>query len=100
MSFESMLPFLRPIESLLLDDNVSEIMGNPDGVWWFERSGVLQPVEGVHFEIKQLLTSLEVITNKLGRKLGSDKPLVNAQVPDGSRLAAVIPPVVRPHRPS
>lgn len=49
------------------------------------------------FEIRQLLTSLDVIANKLGRELGPEKPLLNAQLPDRSRLAAVIPPVVRPH---
>lgn len=38
-----------------------------------------------------------MIANKLGRRLGPDKPLLNAQLPDGSRLAAVIPPVVRPY---
>ena len=96
MSFEIIIPFLRPIETLLLDDTVSEIMGNPDGVWWYERRGRLERAESVRFEIRQLLTSLDVIANKLGRKLSSDKPLLNAQLPDGSRLAAVIPPVVRP----
>ena len=97
MSFDLILPFLRPIESLLLDDTVSEIMGNPDGIWWYERRGVIYAAPEVRFEIRQLLTSLDVIANKLGRKLGADKPLLNAQLPDGSRLAAVIPPVVRPH---
>jgi len=96
MSFELILPFLRPIESLLLDDTVSEIMGNPDGIWWYERRGVLHAAPEVKFETRQLLTSLDVIANKLGRKLGAEKPLLNAQLPDGSRLAAVIPPVVRP----
>ena len=33
MSFELILPFLRPIEPLLLDEDVSEIMGNPDATW-------------------------------------------------------------------
>ena len=96
MSFELILPFLRPIEPLLLDDSVSEIMGNPDGLWWYERRGELCAAPEVHFEMRQLLTSLDVIANKLGRRLGADKPLLNAQLPDGSRLAAVIPPVVRP----
>ncbi len=97
MSFEIIIPFLRPIEALLLDESVSEIMGNPDGVWWYERAGRLGHAEGVRFEIRQLLSSLDVIANKLGRKLGPDKPFLNAQLPDGSRLAAVIPPVVKPH---
>ncbi len=88
MSFELILPFLRPIESLLLDDSVSEIMGNPDGLWWYERRGKLYAAPEVKFETRQLLTSLDVIANKLGRKLGADKPLLNAQLPDG----AVLPP--------
>ena len=37
MSFDLILPFLRPIEPLLLDESVSEIMGNPDSSWSYER---------------------------------------------------------------
>jgi pilus assembly protein CpaF len=96
MSFELILPFFRPIERLLLDDTVSEIMGNPDGVWWFETRGQLACAEGVRFDPKALIAGLEVIANYLGKKLGEDTPLLNAQLPDGSRLAAVLPPVVRP----
>src|SRR5271156_901894 len=95
MSFELILPFFRPIEALLLDDTVSEIMGNPDGVWWIETRGQLARAEGVRFDPKALIAGLEVIANYLGKKLGEDNPLLNAQLPDGSRLAAVIPPVVR-----
>lgn len=96
MSFELILPFLRPIEGLLLDDNISEIMGNPDSSWWFEREGILYRAEDVHFAAGGLRTGLEVVANKLGKKLDEDNPVLNAQLPDGSRLAAVIPPVVRP----
>ena len=96
MSFELILPFFRPIEALLLDDTVSEIMGNPDGVWWFETRGQLACAEGVRFDPKALIAGLEVIANYMGKKLGEDTPLLNAQLPDGSRLAAVLPPVVRP----
>ena len=39
MSFDLILPFMRPIEALLLDEEVSEIMGNPDSTWWVERDG-------------------------------------------------------------
>jgi pilus assembly protein CpaF len=49
----------------------------------------------VQFEAERLRTGLEVVANKLGKKLDEDNPLLNAQLPDGSRLAAVIPPVVR-----
>ena len=93
---ELLVAFLRPIEALLLDESVTEIMGNPDGVWWYEREGVIHRAEGVRFDCKSLDTSLEVIANRLGKKLDKDNPLLNAQLPDGSRLAAVLPPVVRP----
>ena len=96
MSFDLILPFLRPIEGLLLDENISEIMGNPDSSWWFERDGILHCAPHVCFSSAGLRTGLEVVANKLGKKLDEDNPVLNAQLPDGSRLAAVIPPVVRP----
>ena len=96
MSFELILPFLRPIEPLLLDDSISEIMGNPDASWWYERDGILHREKTISFDAIRLRTGLEVIANQLGKRLDEDNPLLNAQLPDGSRLAAVIPPVVRP----
>jgi len=91
-----LISFLQPIKELLLDDSVSEIMGNPNGQWWFERRGKLERAE-IIFDAKALRTGLEVIANKLSRKLDEAHPLLNAQLPDGSRLAAVLPPVVRPN---
>ena len=91
-----LISFLQPIKELLLDDTVSEIMGNPNGHWWFERKGRLEHADIV-FDAKALRTGLEVIANKLSRKLDEAHPLLNAQLPDGSRLAAVLPPVVRPN---
>jgi pilus assembly protein CpaF len=49
MSFELIRPFMRPIESLLLDDDVSEIMGNPNATWYAEREGQMLPVPDVSF---------------------------------------------------
>ncbi len=96
MSFELILPFLRPIEPLLLDDGISEIMGNPDASWWYERDGIVCREASISFEAGRLRTGLEVIANQLGKRLDEDNPVLHAQLPDGSRLAAVIPPVVRP----
>jgi pilus assembly protein CpaF len=96
MSFELILPFLRPIEPLLVDESVSEIMGNPDNTWWYERDGIVCPDTSIQFDSNRLRTGLEVIANHLGKRLDEDNPLLNAQLPDGSRIAAVIPPVVRP----
>jgi len=96
MSFELILPFLRPIEPLLLDESVSEIMGNPDASWFYERDGLLCQEPNIFFDPGRLRTGLEVIANQLGKKLDEDNPLLDAHLPDGSRLAAVIPPVVSP----
>ncbi len=96
MGFELILPFLRPIEPLLLDESVSEIMGNPDATWWFERDGIIRREGTIQFDAGRLRTGLEVIANQLGKRLDEDNPLLHAQLPDGSRIAAVIPPVVRP----
>jgi pilus assembly protein CpaF len=96
MSFDLILPFLRPIEPLLLDEDISEIMGNPDASWWYERDGIIHQETSISFDAGKLRTGLEVIANNLGKKLDEDNPLLHAQLPDGSRLAAVIPPVVRP----
>src|SRR5437879_478073 len=95
MSFELILPFLRPIEPLLLNESVSEIMGNPDASWWSERDGIMHREGTISFDAGKLRTGLEVIANQLGKKLDEDNPVLHAQLPDGSRLAAVIPPVVR-----
>jgi pilus assembly protein CpaF len=95
MSFELILPFLRPIEPLLLDESISEIMGNPDASWWYERGGIIRQEETISFAAGKLRTGLEVIANQLGKRLDEDNPILHAQLPDGSRLAAVIPPVVR-----
>src|ERR1700678_871937 len=91
-----LISILQPIKNLLLDDTVSEIMGNPNGQWWFERKGRLEHAE-VIFDAKALRAGLEVIANKLSRKVDEAHPLLNAQLPDGSRLAAFLPPVVRPN---
>ena len=96
MSFDLILPFLQPIKSLLLDPTISEIMVNPDSSVWMEGAGQKQFLEGVHFEQGSLETALEVIANKFGKRLNADSPVLNLRLPDGSRLAAMIPPVVNP----
>ena len=96
MSFEVIIPFLKPIEHLLLSRTVSEIMVNPDGSVWTEEKGRIEPVSEVRFEEGALLTGLEVIANRFGKKLDADSPILNLRLPDGSRMAALIPPVVNP----
>ncbi len=96
MSFELIRPFLRPIEPLLLDDEVSEIMGNPNTTWYAEREGQMLLEPDISFPPGSLRTGLEVIANNLGKRLDEDNPVLEAQLPDGSRICAYIPPAVKP----
>jgi pilus assembly protein CpaF len=96
VNFEIIIPFLKPIEHLLESETVSEIMVNPDSSVWIEEDGQIQLLPGIHFEDGALQTGLEVIANRFGKKLDADSPLMNLRLPDGSRMAAMIPPVVNP----
>ena len=87
---------MRPIEALLLDEEVSEIMGNPDSTWWVERDGRVRREPDARFDAAPLHTGLEVIANHLGKKLDEDNPHLHARLPDGSRIAVWIPPLVSP----
>jgi pilus assembly protein CpaF len=96
MSFDVILPFLGPIRQLLEAATVSEVMINPDSSIWVEEEGTIRSLPGLSFDKGALLTSLEVIANRFGKKLDADSPIMNVRLPDGSRLAALIPPIVHP----
>ena len=96
MSFEVIIPFLRPIKHLLEANTVSEIMVNPDSSVWIEEDGQIQLLSGIRFDDGALQTGLEVIANRFGKKLDAGSPILNLRLPDGSRMAAIIPPVVNP----
>lgn len=83
---------LGPIDALLEDDAVSEVMVNGDGRVWVERAGALVPV-GAHLGPEAVLGILERATARLGVHADRRNPLVNARLPDGSRLHGVIPPL-------
>ncbi len=69
---------------------------NPDSSVWIEEDGQIQLLSGIHFDDGALQTALEVIANRFGKKLDTDSPIMNLRLPDGSRMAAMIPPVVNP----
>jgi pilus assembly protein CpaF len=96
VSYEVIIPFLKPIEHLLESETVSEIMVNPDSSIWIEEGGRVQLLPGIRFDDGALQTGLEVIANRFGKKLDADSPIMNLRLPDGSRMAAMIPPVVNP----
>src|SRR5439155_455286 len=90
--FEMILPFLKPIEHLILDDSISEVMVNgPDRVF-IEKQGFLQHVPGVSIGEKSLMVAVKNIARRLGDDISESKPILDSRLPDGSRVAAIIPP--------
>jgi hypothetical protein len=92
MSFELILPFLRPIAHLIQDPDVSEIMVNAGGRVFLERGGLLDEATGLHLEERNLQVAVRNIARTLGDDVSEEQPILDARLPDGSRVAAVIPP--------
>jgi pilus assembly protein CpaF len=91
-AFETILPFLKPIEHLILDDSVSEVMVNgPDRVF-VERNGFLEQIPGITLGERSLTVAVKNIARRLGDDISETKPILDSRLPDGSRVAAVIPP--------
>jgi pilus assembly protein CpaF len=84
---------LGPLEDLLADDTVSEIMVNaPDRVY-VERNGKLQLSDCMFTDEKSVLSVIERIVSPLGRRIDESQPYVDARLADGSRVNAIIAPL-------
>ncbi|WP_138414204.1 CpaF family protein [Sinomonas gamaensis] len=82
-----------PLQRLLDDDDVTEIMVNRHDQIYIERKGRLQ-LSGLRFSSEaQLRTVIERIVSRVGRRIDESSPLVDARLADGSRVNAVIPPL-------
>src|SRR5947199_2563696 len=92
MSFDLILPFLRPIAHLIQDPDVSEIMVNAGGRVFLERDGALLEASELHLEERNLHVAVRNIARTLGDDVSEEQPILDARLPDGSRVAAVIPP--------
>ncbi len=92
MGFELILPFLRPIEGLILDEDISEIMVNGSGRIFIERRGDLVEIPDSRLTEKNLQVAVRNIARALGDEVSEQQPLLDSRLPDGSRVAAVIPP--------
>jgi pilus assembly protein CpaF len=92
MSFELILPFLRPIEHLILDPDITEIMVNGSRRVFIERAGLLEEVPDVHVDERNLKVAVKNIARALGDDVSEEKPILDSRLPDGSRVAAVFPP--------
>jgi pilus assembly protein CpaF len=91
--FDDRLFGLGPLAPLLRDPRVSEVMVNGLRGVWVERDGRLEPT-GIRFESEEdILVVIERLVSPLGRRIDLATPLVDARLPDGSRVHAVIPPI-------
>jgi pilus assembly protein CpaF len=90
--FELILPFLRPIGRLILETEISEIMVNGPHHIFIEKAGHLMSVPEVRLTPESLTVAVKNIARRLGDDISESKPILDSRLPDGSRVAAVLPP--------
>jgi pilus assembly protein CpaF len=82
-----------PIEPFLRDPDISEVMVNSAFDIWIEQSGKLKKVDAQFNDEAHLRRTIEKIVAKVGRRVDESSPMVDARLPDGSRVNAVVPPL-------
>jgi len=82
-----------PIQDLILDDGISEIMVNGPRQVWIEREGKLFLTDIVFADADHVIRVIQRIVAPLGRRCDESSPMVDARLPDGSRVNCVIPPL-------
>ncbi|MHB1593087.1 MAG: CpaF family protein [Streptosporangiaceae bacterium] len=82
-----------PLEPLLRDPAISEIMVNGHDQIYVERSGRIYPVPAAFTDEAHLRRTIDKIVARVGRRVDESSPMVDARLPDGSRVNAVIPPI-------
>jgi pilus assembly protein CpaF len=91
--FRLIMPYLRPLQPLLEDAEVSEIMVNPGCRVFLERDGRLEACPEIEITERALQAGIRNVARLLGKEIDEITPLLDARLPDGSRVAAVFPPV-------
>ena len=84
---------LGPIEPFLADDAVTEVMVNADDAIFVERAGRIYLADTRFTSVQHLRQVIEKIVAAVGRRIDESSPMVDARLPDGSRVNAVIPPL-------
>jgi len=82
-----------PIEPFLRDPSVSEVMVNGASSIWLEKGGRLQPADARFTDEAHLRRTIDKIVSRIGRRVDESSPMVDARLPDGSRVNAVVPPL-------
>jgi pilus assembly protein CpaF len=92
-SLDRILPFLRPIEDLLVNPAITEVMVNSGGRRIFvERDGALEAVPDRTLEVRNLTVAIKNIARACGDEISDTQPILDARLEDGSRVAAMFPP--------
>src|SRR5919204_1445339 len=81
-----------PLEPLLHDDSVTEIMVNNYDKVFIERAGRIERARQTFADNAHLLRIIDKIVSQVGRRIDEASPMVDARLPDGSRVNAIIPP--------
>ncbi|KVK90069.1 CpaF family protein [Burkholderia sp. MSMB1498] len=81
-----------PLESLLRDPTVSDILVNTASAVYVERFGRLELTDVTFYDDAHLMKVIEKIVSRVGRRIDESSPMVDARLPDGSRVNAIIPP--------
>ncbi|GAA4762559.1 CpaF family protein [Novosphingobium ginsenosidimutans] len=84
---------LGPLEPLLKDDSINDILVNGFQTVFVERSGVLEKVSTRFQDEKHLLRIIQKIVSAVGRRVDESSPFVDARLPDGSRVNAIVSPL-------
>ena len=84
---------LGPLEQLLADPSISDILVNNYATVYVERKGRLEKVPVRFDDDVHLLKIIEKIVSRVGRRIDESSPMVDARLPDGSRVNAIIPPL-------
>ena len=84
---------LGPLEYLIPIDDITEIMVNGPNQVFVEHKGVLYKTDTAFADDHQVMAAIERIVSPLGRRIDESSPMVDARLPDGSRVNAIIPPL-------
>jgi pilus assembly protein CpaF len=84
---------LGPLEPLLRDAKISDILVNDKDHVFIEKNGLLQRVDTTFRDDRHLLQIIDRIVSRVGRRVDESSPMVDARLPDGSRVNAIIPPL-------
>jgi len=84
---------LGPLEPLLADPDIADILVNNSHTVYVERFGKLHKVDVVFRDDAHLMQIIDRIVSKVGRRIDESSPMVDARLPDGSRVNAIIPPL-------